>query len=79
MTASVCKADEGEEVKKVEKMIRAQILHYRQLAEDAREAGDEMANSMIASELNGFRAALELVLSRELVEKLFRPTEAGEE
>ena len=67
------------EVKKVEKMIRAQILHYRQLAEDAREAGDEMANSMIASELNGFRAALELVLSRELVEKLFRPTEPGEE
>ena len=72
----------------MEKMIRAQILHYRQLAEDAREgqlaedareAGDEMGNSMIASELHGFQAALELVLSRELVEKLFRPTEAGEE
>lgn len=62
----------------MEKMIRAQILHYRQLAEDAREAGDEMANSMIVSELNGFRTALELVLSRELVEKLFRPTEAEE-
>lgn len=59
-------------------MIRAQILHYRQTAEDAREAGDEMANSMIVSELHGFRAALELVLSRELVEKLFRPTEAEE-
>ena len=73
------KGEEGEEVKKVEKMIRAQILHYRQLAEDAREAGDEMGNSLIDSELHGFQAALELVLSRELVEKLFRPTEAGEE
>lgn len=63
----------------VEKMIRAQILHYRQLAEDAREAGDEMSNCMIASELHGFQVALELVLSRKLVEKLFRPTEVGEE
>ena len=63
----------------MEKMIRAQILHYRQLAEDAREAGDEMANCMIASELHGFRQALELTQSRALVEYLFRPTEAGEE
>ena len=79
MNGSGATGEEGEEVKKVEKMIRAQILHYRQLAEDAREAGDEMGNSLIDSELHGFQAALELVLSRELVEKLFRPTEAGEE
>lgn len=62
----------------MEKMIRAQILHYRQKAEDAREAGDELASTMIDSELQGFKAALELVLSRQLVEQLFRPTEAGE-
>ena len=79
MNGSGATGEEGEEVKKVEKMIRAQILHYRQLAEDAREAGDEMGNSLIDSELHGFQAALELVLSRELVENLFRPTEAGEE
>lgn len=62
----------------MEKMIRAKILHYRQQAEDAREAGDELATTLIDSELQGFRAALEMVLSRQLVERLFLPTEAGE-
>ena len=59
----------------MEKLIRAQVLHYRQQAEDAMKRGDEWTHTMIVNEMHGFRMALEMVLSQSLIREIFRPTE----